>query len=172
MCRNNFCTLFIVFYITKIKTKMPQAGNNWVYVGTRALKRRHNWLRPIPTERFPQGEDEYWLYSSTIPSNTATLLDQRWILSPSTHYHAFKKSTSQMAQAVKKPLQCRRHGRYLFHPWFRSICGLVPGSERSPEEEMATHSIILAWRIPWTEKPGGLQSMESQIIGHDWTHDG
>ena len=127
MCRNNFCTLFIVFYVTKIKTKMSQAGNNWVHVGTRALKRRHNWLRPVPTERFPQEEDEYWLYSSTIPSNPATLLDQRWILSPRTHYHAFKKSTSQMAQAVKKPLQCRRHGRYLFHPWFNSWVHLWVG---------------------------------------------
>ena len=40
--------------------------------------------------------------------------------------------------------------------------GSVPGSGRSPEEEMATHSSILAWRIPWTEEPGGLQSMGSQ----------
>ena len=36
------------------------------------------------------------------------------------------------------------------------------------EKEMATHSIILAWRIPWTEEPGGLQSTESQRIRHDW----
>ena len=35
------------------------------------------------------------------------------------------------------------------------------------EEEMATHSSILAWRIPWTEEPGGLQSMGLQRIGHD-----
>ena len=34
--------------------------------------------------------------------------------------------------------------------------GLIPESERSPEEEMATHSSILAWRIPWTEEPGEL----------------
>ena len=33
---------------------------------------------------------------------------------------------------------------------------------------MATHSSTLAWRIPWTEEPGGLQSMESQRFGHDW----
>ena len=38
----------------------------------------------------------------------------------------------------------------------------------SPREGMATHSSILAWRIPWTEKPGGLQSMRSQKAGHDW----
>ena len=36
------------------------------------------------------------------------------------------------------------------------------------EEEMATHSSILAWRIPWTEEPGRLQSMGSQRVGHDW----
>ena len=35
------------------------------------------------------------------------------------------------------------------------------------EEETATHSSILAWRIPWTEEPGGLQSMESHRVGHD-----
>ena len=33
---------------------------------------------------------------------------------------------------------------------------------------MATHSSILAWRIPWTEGPGGLQSMGSQRVRHDW----
>ena len=35
------------------------------------------------------------------------------------------------------------------------------------EKEMATHSSVLAWRIPWTEKPGRLQSMGSHRIGHD-----
>ena len=34
---------------------------------------------------------------------------------------------------------------------------------------MGTHSSILAWRIPWTEEPGGLQSIGSQRIGHDWS---
>ena len=45
--------------------------------------------------------------------------------------------------------------------------GSIPGSGRSPEEGMATHSSILAWRIPWTEEPGGLQSIGSQRVGHD-----
>ena len=35
------------------------------------------------------------------------------------------------------------------------------------EKEMATHSSILAWEIPWTEEPGGLQSMGSESVGHD-----
>ena len=36
------------------------------------------------------------------------------------------------------------------------------------EKEMATHSSIIAWRSPWAEEPGGLQSMGSQRVGHDW----
>ena len=40
------------------------------------------------------------------------------------------------------------------------------GWEDSLEEGMATHSSILSWRIPWTEEPGGLQSMGSQTVGH------
>ena len=45
--------------------------------------------------------------------------------------------------------------------------GLCPGMGRSPGKEMAIHSSILAWEIPWTEKPVGLQSMGSQRVGHD-----
>ena len=40
--------------------------------------------------------------------------------------------------------------------------GLIPGLGRSPKKEKPTHSIMLAWRIPWTEEPGRLQSMGSQ----------
>ena len=45
--------------------------------------------------------------------------------------------------------------------------GLIPGSGGS-EEGMATHSSILAWRIPWMQDPGGLQSIGSQRVGHNW----
>ena len=41
------------------------------------------------------------------------------------------------------------------------------GGEDPLEKEMATHSSILAWRIPWTEEPGGPQSTGSQRVGHD-----
>ena len=41
------------------------------------------------------------------------------------------------------------------------------GREDPLEKEMATHSSVLAWKIPWTEDPGRLQSMGSQRIGHD-----
>ena len=46
--------------------------------------------------------------------------------------------------------------------WVRSS-----GREDPLEEGMAIHSSILAWRVPWTEEPGGLQSMESKRTGHD-----
>ena len=45
--------------------------------------------------------------------------------------------------------------------------GSIPGSEDPLEKGMATHSSILAWRIPWTEEPGGLHSIGSQRVGHD-----
>ena len=46
--------------------------------------------------------------------------------------------------------------------WVQSL-----GLEDMLEKGIATHSSILAWRIPWTEEPGGLQSMGSQGVGHD-----
>ena len=46
--------------------------------------------------------------------------------------------------------------------WVRSLV-----QEDPLEEEMATHSSILAWEIPWTEEPGGLQLMGSQRVGHN-----
>ena len=44
------------------------------------------------------------------------------------------------------------------------------GQEDLLEKRMATHSSILAWRISWTEEPGGLQSMGLQRVGHDWVN--
>ena len=45
--------------------------------------------------------------------------------------------------------------------------GLIPGLGRSLEKKMATHSSILAWEIPWTKEPGGLQFMGSERVGRD-----
>ena len=49
--------------------------------------------------------------------------------------------------------------------WVQSL-----GPERTLEEGVATHSSVLAWRIPWIEEPGGLQSMGSQTVGQDWSN--
>ena len=65
------------------------------------------------------------------------------------------KGPSLVAQAVKNlpPMQ---------ETWVRSL-----GQEDALEEGMTTHSSILAWRIPWTEEPGGLRSMGLQRVRHD-----
>ena len=60
-----------------------------------------------------------------------------------------------MAQAVKNLPAMQE-------TWVQSL-----GQENPLEKEMATHCSILAWKIPRTEEPGGLQSMESQRVGHD-----
>ena len=52
-------------------------------------------------------------------------------------------------------------------PAMREIRVQSLGQEDPLEKEMATHSSILAWRIPWTEEPGGLQFMGSQRVGLD-----
>ena len=63
-----------------------------------------------------------------------------------------------MAQLVKNllPIQAMQE------MWVQSL-----GQEDSLEKEMATHSSILAWKIPWTEDPGWLQSVSSERVGHD-----
>ena len=53
-------------------------------------------------------------------------------------------------------------------PGNEEYLGSVPGSGRSLEMEMAMHSSTLAWKMPWTDEPGRLQSMGSQRVLHDW----
>ena len=64
-------------------------------------------------------------------------------------------SSSSMAQTVKR-LSTMRETRVQSLSW-----------EDPLEKEMAIHSSTIAWKIPWTEEPGRLQSMESQRVGHD-----
>ena len=68
----------------------------------------------------------------------------------------FHLTTIQLAQRLKRLPPMRE-------TWVQSL-----GQEDPLEKEMVTHSSILAWRIPWTEKPGRLQSMGLQRVGHDW----
>ena len=63
--------------------------------------------------------------------------------------------TSLVAQTVKCLLTMQE-------TWVQSL-----GQEDLLKKEMATHSSILAWKIPWTEEPGRLQSMGLQRVGHD-----
>ena len=77
-------------------------------------------------------------------------------------YWSFSFSISpsnEPASLVAQRLKCLPPMR---ETWVRSL-----GREDTLEKEMATHSSILAWRIPWTEEPGRLQSTGSQRVGHD-----
>ena len=65
---------------------------------------------------------------------------------------------SPSGSAVKNPAAMQKPQE----TWVRSL-----GREDPLEEEMATHSSILAWEIPWTEEPGGLQSTGLQRVGHN-----
>ena len=73
----------------------------------------------------------------------------------STKIKSIKMRASLMAQRLKCLPTMRE-------TWVRSL-----GREDPLEKEMATHSSTLAWKIPWTEKPGRLQSMGSQRVGHN-----
>ena len=68
---------------------------------------------------------------------------------------AFMSMSSLVSQMVKNLPVIRE-------TWVQSL-----GWEDPLEKGMATHSSILAWRIPWAEEPGGLQSMGSQRVGHN-----
>jgi len=70
-------------------------------------------------------------------------------------FHIFLIGASLVAQMVKNPPAIQE-------TWVQSL-----GQEDPQEKEMATHSSVLAWRIPWTEEAGRLQSMESQRVRHN-----
>ena len=72
----------------------------------------------------------------------------------------FDLGASLVAQLVKNPPVMQGTGGE----------GLIPGLGRSPGGGHATHSSILAWRIPWTEEPGWLQSMGSQRVKYNGAH--
>ena len=76
-----------------------------------------------------------------------------------THTYVCLHMTSLVAQMVKNL------------PAMRETLVQSLGQEDSPEKGKATHSSILAWRISWAEEPGGLQSMGSQRVGHNWATD-
>ena len=54
------------------------------------------------------------------------------------------------------------------HSYMQLAIALEESKKKIIEKDMATHSSILAWEIPWTEEPGGLQSMGSSGVRHNW----
>ena len=75
-------------------------------------------------------------------------------------------------QGVGSSAALGKFGRYLCEESACSVgdardMGSIPELGRSLEQEIATHSSILAWKISWTEEPGGLWSLRSHRVGHD-----
>ena len=94
-----------------------------------------------------------------VPRNKCSFLyifQHHITLYPSRYkYHYASEGASLVAQRLR-PLPAMQE------TWVQSL-----GQEDPLEKKMATHSGILAWRILWTEEPGGLQSTGSQRVGHD-----
>ena len=67
-----------------------------------------------------------------------------------------------VGQVIRYVAQLIKNLPAMQETWVQSL-----GWEDPLEKEMATHSSTLAWKIPWTEEPGGLQYMVSQRVGHD-----
>ena len=90
-----------------------------------------------------------WLF---MKFSTCLWFSLVWIL----YTHILCKGTSLVVQMVKRLPAMQE-------TWVQSL-----GWEDLLEKEMATRSSILAWKIPWMEEPGGLQSVGSQRVRHDW----
>ena len=81
-----------------------------------------------------------------------------------------------MCRQIQEPLTCKNASQnWMYLEIILRSCSSADlqsvglGWEDPLEEGMATHSSVLAWRIPWTEEPGGLPSMRSHGVRHDWS---
>ena len=88
-----------------------------------------------------------------------------WVSMPSFRGSSQLRDQTQVSHIAGASLVAQRlkHLPAMQEIWVQSL-----GRENPLEKEMATHSSMLAWRIPWTGEPGRLQSTGSQRVGHDW----
>ena len=103
---------------------------------------------------------------SLLPNQTTFCL--RWVLYflSSSPHSVWKKARERHTYVLKRASLVAQRLQHLPPMQETQVWSL--GQEDPLEKEMAIHSSILAWRIPWTEKPSRLQSMGSQTVGHDW----
>ena len=139
----------------------------------------HFFLIPVPTVFFPLQTRLWWpqwykrpwqptIFSFCFHSCKKGLLypqhlNKNWLLSP---FLCFPTSEATIALFTMRRKQQELESE-------ESACnagdpGSISGSGRSLEKKIATHSSILAWKIPWMEELSGLQSMGLQKVRHDW----
>ena len=98
------------------------------------------------------------------PSTPGLLVHHQLLEFTQTHEVSIGAANRQISlQRASLLTQMVKNSPAMQETWFPSL-----GGEDRPEKVMVTHSNILAWRIPRTEETGGLQSMGSQNVGHDW----
>ena len=106
----------------------------------------------------PLPRDKCWVKEKTALLRKLTILGWRWTHVPKSNFQLPRSfwETFLVAQTVKR-LPTKQETRVLSLGW-----------EDPLEKEMAPHSSTLAWKIPWMEECGGLQSMGSQRVRHNW----
>ena len=158
--RHAQCFLFLLWAVFHSDTDL---------LDTRVLRLWEQWLRRgyhhdcakgfLWVKLAPAGMG-LWLYHQHIVTNWTHDSGKKLIVSWS-HSSEFENLVSSRQASLVT--QMVKNLPAMWETWVRSL-----GWEDPLEEGMATHSSNLAWRIPWTEEPGGLQYTGLQRVGHDW----
>ena len=112
---------------------------------------------------------EYW---SGLPFSSPMHESEKWkwkwsrsVMSDSWRPHGLPSSNSLFSQL---PASINHKSDLFFHEFVFEVWEDIQHYDSSLEKAMAPHSSTLAWKIPWAEEPGGLQSIGSLRVGHDW----
>ena len=147
--------------------------------GVRKMPWRRAWQ---PTPLFLPGESHergaWWATVHGVPKTQTWL---KWLSMHTSSFYRLRNSSRKSGEGNGTPLQYS----CLENPmdrgaWWAAVHGVAKSQTRlsdftftfhfhALENEMAAHSIVLAWRIPGTGEPGGLPSMGSHRVGHDWS---
>ena len=141
------CSLCIQYY------GLNNIIDNWQISINLLVAPLKSWAVVLLCDPLPGRETEAWFAS---PRQSLELNQAVRLQSPYASPLAHTFWTSPVAQTVKRLPT-------MWETWVRSL-----GQEDPLEKEMATHSSTLAWKIPGMEEPGGLQSMGSQRVWHNW----
>ena len=128
------------------------------------LRVRHDWVTSLSPFTFYALEKEMATHSSVLDWRIPGTGEPRGLVSMGSHRvgHDWCDSAKYIYGA-SLVAQTTKNLPTIWEIWVWCL-----GWEDSLEEEMAMHSSILAWTIPWAEEPAGLQSMRLQRIGHSW----
>ena len=149
----------------------PMGGGAW-WAAVHGVSKSRTRLSDLTfTFRFHALEKEMATHSSVLASRIPEMVEPDGL--PSMRSHRVGHNWSDLAAvAAAKPSLGFPGAAMVQNPLASAgdarDVGLIPGLGRSPGEGNGNHSSILAWKIPWTEEPGGLQSTGSQRVGHDW----